>query len=120
MSDQGPAFGRLELELQSRRQRAVIDARGELDAATAHQLVVAVCEALEDHHSVELDLSGITFIDAAGFGALETCASSAAEHRWDFFVSGNPRALTRITHALPRADRIMRRFRNPPSDARFS
>jgi anti-anti-sigma factor len=43
---------------------------GELDIAYAGVLSAAVGRALDQHGSVSLDLSGLTFLDAAGIGAI--------------------------------------------------
>lgn len=111
MSPRGP--GRLEVLSTSHEGRAVLHARGELDTASSNRLIAAVCEAMEEASSVELDISGLTFIDAAGLGALKACAQSAADHHWDFFVSGESAAVERVAAALPAADQLLRRWRRP-------
>lgn len=110
LAHQSPTPGGLNLFRSERSGRVVLHALGDLDAATANGLIVAVCEALEDHLSVELDLGGVSFMDAAGLGALMACADSAGDNGWDFFVSGDSEAIRRVTGALPRADRLLRRI----------
>jgi anti-anti-sigma factor len=110
LAHQSPTPGGLNVFPTERNGRVVLHALGDLDAGTANRLIVAVCEALEDHHSVELDLGGITFMDAAGLGALMACAESANDHGWDFFVSGESAAIRRVTTAVPAADRLLHRL----------
>jgi hypothetical protein len=38
------------------------------------------------------------------------CAESARDNGWDFFVSGESEAIRRVTTALPKADRLLRRL----------
>lgn len=48
----------------------IVALTGELDIAYAGVSSAAVCRALDQHDSVGLDLSGLSFLDAAGIGAL--------------------------------------------------
>lgn len=61
--------------------QARLHVRGELDCGTAHQLSVALTEALAvpGTGEVEIDLRAITFLDAAGARCLLTCRQ-AADH----------------------------------------
>lgn len=111
MSPRGP--GRLDILTTSRDGRVVLHAVGELDTASSNRLIAAVCAAMEESSSVELDISGLAFIDATGLGALKACAQSAADHHWDFFVSGESPAVDRVAAALPAADQLLRRWRRP-------
>ena len=51
--------------------RRLLRVTGELDIATVGLLRAAIHSAADDHHQVELDLSGVTFCDVVGASAIE-------------------------------------------------
>jgi anti-anti-sigma factor len=57
----------------------VLSLVGEVDIATADELVEAGRRCLDRADRVELDLSGLTFIDSSGLGALVRIRNEAAE-----------------------------------------
>ena len=56
------------VELDDASARVV--AAGDVDLASAPALVDAVLSRLDDQRTVELDLSGVTFLDSSGIHAL--------------------------------------------------
>ena len=85
----------------------VLRVGGELDIATAPVLAAAAAAALDAAPHVRLDLGGITFVDAAGLGALVTGRRYAAERGavLEFAAAAEPVlrlfALTGLAEALP-------------------
>lgn len=65
----------------ARPGRVVVVITGDLDIAGEPMMVEAVTVALAERQpaNLEVDLSGVRFIDARGVGALITCARTAAE-----------------------------------------
>ena len=68
---------------------AIVRVNGDLDLATGDDVVQAVAVALVGHTrsgaaeaEVQLDLSGVSFIDCAGLSALLRARRSAASHGW--------------------------------------
>ena len=57
----------------------LLSVTGELDIATAPVLAAAAVAALDANPRVRLNLGGLTFIDAAGLGAVVTGRRYAAE-----------------------------------------
>lgn len=65
MSDQ------LHLEVTETRERlAVLSAVGELDLLTAPELYQLGAATIEEHPTLILEMSGVTFCDSSGFNAL--------------------------------------------------
>ncbi|MFL5843737.1 MAG: STAS domain-containing protein [Solirubrobacteraceae bacterium] len=91
--------GSLQLTSQSLRGRTVVRAVGEVDMVTCDDLVAAVAQGMEETGRVELDLSGITFMDASGVHALLACSESAAAQHWDFWLGSTSEAVLRVLSA---------------------
>ena len=83
---------------------------GELDLATADELVAAVASVVERNLGVQVDLAGVEFIDAAGLRALDTCAQRAAQQHWDFFLDAVSPAVERAL-SLAASHRLLRWYR---------
>lgn len=75
------------VEIRDRPGRSRVRVAGELDLASAEAFVAEVCRALERHGRVELDLAGVSFIDAAGLRALVACRESASRSGWSLVVT---------------------------------
>jgi anti-sigma B factor antagonist len=50
--------------------RTVVQVRGEIDAATCDELAAALTAATRNDTRLELDVSGVTFIDSSGLRTL--------------------------------------------------
>ena len=50
--------------------RTVVQVRGEIDAATCDELAAALTAATRSDAALELDVSGVTFIDSSGLRTL--------------------------------------------------
>lgn len=87
---------------------AEVSIRGDLDLATADRTVRFVTDVIDHHEgTVSADLSGLTFCDACGLGALVRIAAHA-EHAGRRFEMTNPsRALTRIMRITGLDDRLL-------------
>jgi anti-anti-sigma factor len=57
--------------------RGILRISGEIDLSNAEELVGAIQAAARDGQEVQLDLSGVTFIDSSGLHAIRRAASSA-------------------------------------------
>ena len=83
----------------------VVVAWGELDVATVPVLESALDSVLNLHggRAVEVDLSGVSFIDSSGLGVLVTGLKRAQEHGGTLIVRGlqpSPRKVFEITGLL--------------------
>ena len=80
------------------RDSATVRVRGEIDAATAGQLEVALRDAADEGRSVRIDLDETTFIDSAGIRVL-------ARSMGDLRARGSRLSLVA---ASPNAENILR------------
>lgn len=79
MTDQEPLPDTLRLSVDDTAHATVVTATGEIDLATADQLVAAV-ESLPDSPApVVLSLSGVEFIDSSSVRSLLQCEQSVTE-----------------------------------------
>jgi anti-anti-sigma factor len=87
---------------------AEVSVRGDLDLATADRTVRFVTDVIDRHEGiVSADLSGLTFCDACGLGALVRIAAHA-EHAGRIFEVTNPsRAVSRIMRITGLDDRLL-------------
>jgi anti-anti-sigma factor len=70
--------------------------QGELDIATAPELV-AMLERLRTHrHPVVLDLEGVTFMDSTGLTTLMDAWLAAEQNGWSFSVRAASPAVRRV------------------------
>ncbi|NJD33518.1 MAG: STAS domain-containing protein [Betaproteobacteria bacterium] len=64
----------LDIEKIQDGQGAIVTIRSEnLDAGNVKAFKDRMIPVLEDHQSVLLDMSGLTFVDSSGLGALLSC-----------------------------------------------
>ena len=65
-----PPASSLRLDTVTNGDRVVIIVRGDVDAATAPQLLAVVETTGEDTRVIELDLSEVGFVDSTGIGVI--------------------------------------------------
>jgi anti-anti-sigma factor len=70
--------------------------RGEIDAHTAPQVREAGEALLAAHGTVRVDLSGVTFIDSSGLGALVALTTAARDAGGDLVVVAPSRPVVRL------------------------
>jgi anti-anti-sigma factor len=56
--------------------QGILRLRGEIDLSNADELTRAIAAAARNGHEVEVDLSGVTFIDSSGLHAIRRAAAS--------------------------------------------
>jgi anti-sigma B factor antagonist len=89
--------GTLHLSSQRRNGTTTVAVAGELDIATADQLLAHAQNALDlAPRRLILDMSGVTFIAAAGIGVLVVVAGSAAVCGAEFLLGEVSPAVTRL------------------------
>ena len=97
----------------------VVQLSGELDLAT-RDAAVGVCTAAEHQHVV-IDLSGLTFMDCAGYGGL-AAAASILERRGGsstlIQATGEPQRLLALIERLERCQRTRRDLGTDPLHCR--
>jgi anti-sigma B factor antagonist len=71
----------LDLTTTIEENRTIVRARGEIDAATCDDLSGVLTTAVGSRGDVELDVSGVTFIDSSGLRALVLAQQQLAEGR---------------------------------------
>lgn len=76
----------LHVEVEQRGDVAVVRAAGEVDAATAPQLAGAL-EGDAARSDVELDLSGVTFIDSSGIRVVARVHAAVSEAGRSFTIT---------------------------------
>ena len=87
---------------------ARLELHGELDIGTAPVLEDAVDRALEDGcREVVLDLSGTTFLDSAGLGALINAAREVDARRATMSVHSPPGSEARVVIEMSRTGGIL-------------
>jgi anti-sigma B factor antagonist len=79
------ASGSFEVDVRRDRDRLVVSPRGELDIATVDQLR-AVLDDRAAGERVELDLSGLRFLDTSGLQLLVELHRQAARGGFDFAI----------------------------------
>jgi len=79
MTDNDPMTGTLRLSVEDVDNACVVIAKGEIDLATADQLVTAVEMLSDGGGPIILDLTEVEFIDSSGVRALLRCEQAAAE-----------------------------------------
>jgi anti-sigma B factor antagonist len=72
----------------------VIEVRGEIDLATAPEVVSAL-DAAADARRVVIDLSEATFVDSAAINSLIRCRRHLAERGVDFHLVSPPNGIVR-------------------------
>lgn len=86
----------LRIRLQAQAGGFCLLVAGEIDVATAYLLGKVTGAVLATRHTANLtmDMSAVTFIDAAGIAAVIGCHRQAAQHRRPFFIVNPSRAVT--------------------------
>lgn len=69
---------------------------GDVDIATVDEFLVAARTGMETAAAVELDLSGVTFIDSSGLGVLVRLRKEAAERGCTLRLTNVPAKVSRI------------------------
>ncbi|MGP4003007.1 STAS domain-containing protein [Streptomyces sp. 8N706] len=78
---------------------ATVAVRGELDLVTGDRLLSCLFKAVDEHTSVIVDLSGVTFLDCAGLRPLNDARRRAARMGRQLHLQGVPRTVTRVLRA---------------------
>ena len=76
--------------------RFVLTVTGELDAATTVDLESAIQDADPSVPGLEVDLTGVSFIDSSGLRTLVMARQSAEESGRRFSISGSSKAVDRL------------------------
>ena len=85
-----------------------VSIRGELDLATADRTVRFVTEVMDRHEgTISADLSGLTFCDACGLGALIRIAAHAERAGRSLELTKPSRAVTRIMRITGVDERLL-------------
>ena len=69
---------------------------GELDIATAPELVEILARLRHHHHPVVVDLAEVTFMDSTGLTTLMDAQLAAQRNGWSFSVRRPSPAVTRV------------------------
>jgi anti-anti-sigma factor len=97
----------LELSRQDRPDAVCFTVRGELDIRTAPDLRTAVMHAaVERPGLMELDLSGVSFMDSSGLGVLVSIKRDIEEARGSLRLTSVPTKVMRILQ-LTRMDALL-------------
>ena len=84
-------------------------AEGEIDASSANTFEAAANQALAERPSaIEIDLSGVGFIDSSGLRAIITLSNRAREQHIDVSISGLSAAAKRVLEITGLIDTLRR------------
>ncbi|WP_336206553.1 STAS domain-containing protein [Nonomuraea sp. LPB2021202275-12-8] len=86
----------LHLTTSSHEDTVTVSVSGELDIATTELLRAHLFDALERAGEVVLEVSGLSFIDAAGLGTLVAIRSRARLLRTRLLLAGTPPPMARL------------------------
>ncbi len=81
--------------------------QGELDIATAPELVTMLARMRAHRHPVVLDLAGVTFMDSTGLTMLMDAWLESERDGWSFSVRAASPAVRRVV-ALAGVERLLR------------
>jgi anti-sigma B factor antagonist len=87
--------------------RALVRLTGELDLATAPELIACVERLARTGRTVALDLSGLTFCDSSGFNAFVHLQRRCRNDGTDFVLHAPPPTVLRVLQ-LAYADHMFR------------
>jgi anti-anti-sigma factor len=94
-STSGPSSWKVTEVADLRGDRLLV-VHGELDIATAPELVEMLRRLRYQKHAVELDLSAVTFMDSTGLTALMDAQIAAESNGWSFRIARASRPVQRV------------------------
>ena len=86
----------LEIAELEREGAQLLVIRGELDVASAPGFADRLAMLLAEHSTIELDLSGLTFIDSTGLGVLVRATTAAADAGGDLTIVAVSEQMLRV------------------------
>ena len=98
--------GGFEITVEQDDARVRLRLAGELDLARAAQLEEALSTARATATQVEIDLSGLTFIDSSGLRALMNIHNDASDDGFSYILIAGPPEVHR-TFVLTGLDRVL-------------
>ncbi len=118
-ADSTPGPGKAQLELSCRTGAngyQIVSVTGELDIATAEQAYSYISEVIDGRPApVTVDLSGLTFCDASGLGALTRIARHARQKGRQLMLTSARPSLLKIMR-ITGLDRVFPEL-HPPAHA---
>ena len=96
----------LQLSESDRSGARLLAIRGELDVATAHLLGDKLNILLGEHSSVELDMSGLSFIDSTGLGVLVRATEVADQSGRDLTIGALSEPVMRVVELTGLSERL--------------
>jgi len=96
------------LEIDERRagDELTLSLVGELDHASAGDLVARLSRAVHSGATVILDLDRLAFIDPSGVATLRRASAWAAQDGWTLEIAGSPESVHRVFRLI-RADTVL-------------
>jgi anti-anti-sigma factor len=71
----------LDVTTTSHPDRTIVHVRGEIDAATCDELAAALADAVATNGDVQVDVSGVSFIDSSGLRTLVLAQQRMGQQR---------------------------------------
>lgn len=96
----------LQIDLDDGPDPVRLIARGEIDAASAETLEVAVVGAQEGAKGLTLDLAAVTFIDSSGLRVIATALQRAEEQGTELTIASPSDPVRRILDVTGFSDLI--------------
>jgi anti-anti-sigma factor len=98
----------LELSCVHEKDRAIVYAVGELDAASSVRLRRLLSDLIRVHSGrITVDLSGVTFMDSSGLGALLASRVSAQSVGIGFAIAYPSKQVTRVLQMTGTYERLV-------------
>ncbi len=98
----------IEFDIRQQDGGSVVGPRGRLTMVSARAFRDAVTEVIErDGGTVVVDLSGVSFVDSSGLGALVACLKTARQAGGDLRIAAPTEQVTMVL-GLTNLDRVLR------------
>jgi anti-anti-sigma factor len=88
------------IELTTRERDALVRIAGDLDLEMAPDLRAALGWAVDRHHGVVIDLTGVPRLDSAGLGVLVRAHARAKHHDGVLCLVGPSRFVQTVLHTM--------------------
>jgi len=93
---EGDGVGECMIELHPGADNVVVDVRGEIDQATRDALAARLGEAITTGRPVQVDLTGVSFMDSWGLSAVLAAHAEAQERGVPFEVTNASRQVAQL------------------------
>jgi anti-sigma B factor antagonist len=94
-----------KIKFEKNADGCIIYATGEIDLSNSHELRKTILAALKTNQRVEVDLSGVSYIDSSGIASLVE-GLQFAKSQSKIFILSNPSKQVKAIMELARLDKV--------------